>query len=105
MIQLFWDSAWKVAIWSVVLGAGLPALFAIGVRTTVLASAGGAGVTGGGESVPRSSAHRGLYRVVGIICFVVIIAAVLIGLTIIAATGFGKEVSFQHGIPTIQSKS
>ena len=54
MIELFWDSAWKVAIWSVVLGAGLPALFALGVRTTVLANAGGPGVTAGGESAPAA---------------------------------------------------
>ena len=98
-------ASFKILIFGLVLGAGLPALFALGVRTTVLANAGGSGVTAGGESAPRSPAHRGLYRVVGVVCFVVILAAVLIGLTIIAATGFGKEVTFQHGIPTIQTTS
>ncbi len=49
--------------------------------------------------------HRGTYRVIGILCFALIIAAVVVGLTIIMATGMGKEVSFSHGYPTVQAKS
>ena len=104
VMQLFWDSAWKVVIWSVVLGAGLPALFAVGVRTTVLANAGRPGLEAGGESAPRTPGHRGVYRVIGVVCFALVVAAVVIGLTIIAATGFGKEVSFEHVYPTVQPK-
>jgi hypothetical protein len=103
MWQLFIDAAWKVAVYGLIFGAGLPALFAVGVRSTVLAnhahegSASSIGVT--------SSAPPTVNRVVGIVCFVVVVAAVAIGIALIIAAGLGKEVSFQNIYPTFQPKS
>jgi hypothetical protein len=103
MWHLFIDAAWKVAVYGLILGAGLPAVFAIGVRSTVLAnhahdgSASSIGVT---SSMPPT-----VNRVVGIVCFVVVVAAVAIGISLIIAAGLGKEVSFEHVYPTFQPKS
>lgn len=103
MWNLFVDAAWQVAVVGLILGAGLPALFAVGVRSTVMAnhahdgSASPIGVT--------SSVSPTVKRVVGVICFVVVVAAVVIGITVIIAAGLGKEVSFEHIYPTIVPKS
>lgn len=94
MLQLFAASAAQVALAAVLLGAGLPVLFALGVRSTILA--------GPDVSAPRQ--HRPLFRVLGILCFVLVLCAVAVGLTVIIATGFGKEVSFEHVIPMLVDK-
>ena len=101
MWNLFYDAASKVAVWGLVLGAGLPVLFALGVRSMVLANdPAGAGEVGVGSSVPA-----GANRVIGIVCFVLVIAAVALGITIIVAAGLGKQVSFEHVFPTLVPKS
>jgi hypothetical protein len=105
MLELFWESAWKVAVWGFVLGAGLPALFALGVRSTVLANGVGGDIrTADGSPAANSSAPSGFSRATGIVCFLVVVVAVLLGLTLIVATGFGKEVTFDNVIPTLQPK-
>ncbi len=38
------------------------------------------------------------------VCLAVVLAGVVLGITIIAASGFGKSVSFEHGYPTIVAK-
>ena len=38
MWNLFVDAAWQVVVYGPILGAGLPTLFAVGVRSTVLAN-------------------------------------------------------------------
>jgi hypothetical protein len=83
------DGAWRVLLAGLVLGAGLPVLFALGVRS--LASAGAGPV-------------RPLGRATGYALFAVVIIAVVLGITFIVATGFGKALSFQHVYPTIVPK-
>jgi hypothetical protein len=102
MWQLFFSAAWKVAVYGVIFGAGLPALFAIGVRSTVLAnhSHDGSASSGVTSSVPPT-----VNRVVGIVCFVIVVAAVAIGIALIIASGLGKVVSFDHIYPTFVPKS
>jgi hypothetical protein len=103
MWNLFFDAAWQVVFYGLIFGAGLPALFAVGVRSTVLANHahdGSAGTIGVTSSVPSA-----VNRVLGIVCFVVVVAAVAIGITLIIAAGLGKEVSFEHIYPTIVPKS
>lgn len=96
MLQLFANAAGQVILAAVLLGAGLPVLFALGVRSSVLAGPGGDG------TAPRE--RRPLLRVLGILCFALVLCAVAVGLTIIIATGFGKEVSFEHIIPVLVDK-
>jgi hypothetical protein len=80
------DGAWRVLLASVILGAGLPVLFALGIRS--LAS--------GGEA-PATVPARSLAYVL----FAIVVLGVLLGLTFIVATGFGKALSFEHVFPTV----
>jgi hypothetical protein len=101
MWNLFYDAASKVVVWGLVLGAGLPVLFALGVRSMVLAQGPeGAAEAGVGPALPRAA-----NRVLASVCFVLVVAAVAIGITIIVAAGLGKEVSFAHVYPTLVPKS
>jgi hypothetical protein len=85
------DGAWRVLLAGLVLGAGLPILFTLGVRSLAWSAAGG-------------QAARPLGRAAGYALFGVVVLGVLIGITFIVATGFGKTLSFEHLYPTIVSK-
>jgi hypothetical protein len=102
MFALFLEAAAQVAVIALVLGAGLPALFALGVRS--FAVAGGAGSLEQGGPGSTSSVPAPVLRVIGAVCFAVVVLAVIVGLTIIVATGFGQVVSFEHIIPTFTPK-
>jgi hypothetical protein len=84
--------AWHVLLAGLVLGAGLPALFAAGVRATA---------HGGGGSGPAPAAWG---KPVGYLCFALVAVAVLLGIAFIVASGFGKTLSFAHIYPTIVDK-
>ncbi|NQX29003.1 hypothetical protein HQQ81_16775 [Microbacteriaceae bacterium VKM Ac-2854] len=109
MLSLFLAAAGQVALVAVLLGAGLPALFAVGVRSFALAGnaqdagpadfAGSTGRSGRSNAIPVP-----VLRGFGVLCFAIVIAAVAIGLTIIIATGFGQQVSFENIIPTFVEK-
>jgi hypothetical protein len=78
------DALWQVALVGVIIGAGLPALFAVGVRAL---NTGGTVTTGG---PPGGSGYRatGGGRAVAYLCFGVCILAVLFGIVIIV---YGKQ--------------
>lgn len=92
MLSLFFTAAGQVALVALILGAGLPTLFAVGVRSFAVA-----GEAGSRLPVP-------LLRAIGTVCFALVVAAVAIGLTIIIATGLGQSVSFEHVFPTFVPK-
>ncbi|HST65372.1 MAG TPA: hypothetical protein VLM05_09305 [Mycobacteriales bacterium] len=94
-VTLAFEAAWKVLVVGVLLGAGLPALFATGVRSLAYGP--------GGDAEVGAGAHRA-GRVLAGICFVVVAAAVVLGITYIVATGFGKVLSFEHVYPTLRDK-
>ena len=98
MLQLFFDAAWKVLVAGLVLGAGLPALFAAGVRFNAV------GVADDG-TVATGSGSRTVWVVLAWLCFGLAALAVALGLMVIIAAGFGKEVSFEHVFPTLQPKA
>ena len=90
------DGAWRVLLAGLILGAGLPVLFALGVRSL----AWGAGATGGGPATgPRPAG-----TVLGWVLFAIVLAGVVLGITFIVASGFGKALSFEHIYPTIIDK-
>ena len=102
MWNLFWDAAWRVVIAGFVFGAGLPALFAFGVRSEALAHQ----PAGPGDELQVvSSVPPTVNRVIGIVCFAAVLIAVAIGLAVIIAAGFGKQVSFEHVFPMLVPKS
>ncbi len=65
---------WKVLAVGILLGAGLPAIFAIGMRLQSPASPDGGSIAG------QPAAGR---RIAGIACFVVVVVAVLFGLAVL----------------------
>lgn len=97
-VSLALQMAWKVLLVSVILGAGLPALFAAGVRAMAYGRGGDAEVHAAGTAAP--AAHP-LGRVIAGLCFLIVVLAVVLGITYIVATGFGKAVTFEHVYPTL----
>lgn len=85
-VHLALDAIWKVLLVSVILGAGLPAVFALAIRSL----AGGRLVIG---------------RVVAGVLLLVVAYGVVSGLLFIIASGQGKDISFAHVIPSISSAS
>jgi len=90
-MHLFFDSAWRVAVWGLVLGAGVPLVFAVGVRQF-------AGTSDTATPAP-------LNRALGVLCYAVLVFTVVAGLMVIIAAGLGKDVSFEHVLPTFVAKS
>ncbi|GIF14309.1 hypothetical protein [Actinoplanes teichomyceticus] len=94
------DGAWRVLLAGLLLGAGLPVLFALGIRSL----AWGAGEASVDATGVTPGTRRPLGTFVGYLLFAVVIAGVLLGLTFIVATGFGNKLSFEHIYPTIVPK-
>ncbi|MEU7906821.1 hypothetical protein [Actinoplanes sp. NPDC049118] len=92
------EGAWKVLLAGVLLGAGLPILFALGVR----ALAYGAG--GDAEPGAPGRAARPIGTAAGYLLFGIVVLGVLLGIAFIVAGGFGKTLSFQHVYPAIVDK-
>ena len=103
MFTLFLEAAGQVALVALVLGAGLPALFALGVRSFTLAGSTGSPEVDGETSTPTRIPVP-LLRTIGTLCYVLVVAAVAIGLSVIIATGFGQEISFENIVPTVVPK-
>lgn len=97
-ISLALGGAWKVLLYGLLLGAGLPAIFALGMRSLSWGTAHG-GTESGAAPVPHP-----LGRVVAIVCFALVIAVALTGVAFIIASGMGKTVSFQYVFPTFVDK-
>ena len=98
VVSLELQALWKILAVGLLLGAGLPVLFSVGIR----AMAHGAG---GDAETGTATAQHPAGRVIGIICFAVVLLCVVLGITYIVATGFGKVLSFEHVFPTLTDKS
>ena len=96
------DSALKILLACLLLGAGLPALFAVGIRAMAWGAGGEAEVHESGVSGPTP---HPLGTVAGYLCFTIVLLGVVLGITFIVASGFGKAVTFDHIYPTITNKS
>ncbi len=96
MFSLFLHDAGKVLLYSLVLGAGLPVVYALGVRSLALASS-------GSTAGARGERHP-LGLALATVCFVVVLAGVAVGLLYIVAAGQGKMLSFDHVYPTMMPK-
>jgi hypothetical protein len=95
------DSAWKVLVTCLVLGAGLPILFSLGIRSLAYGAGGEAAAEDSDVSRPTP---RRIGTVAGYVCFAIVLLAVALGITFIVVSGFGKALSFAHVYPTIVSK-
>jgi len=90
------EGAWKVLAAGLILGAGLPALFALGIRALAFGAGGDAEVNG-------ARPHR-IGTIMAYVLFVIVVLGVLLGITFIVASGFGKAISFEHVYPSIVDK-
>jgi hypothetical protein len=94
------DGGWRVLLVGMVLGAGLPTMFAFGVR----ALAWGAG----GEAERHASGvvlkPHVMGRVVAYSMFTLVILAVLLGLSYIVAHGLGWTLTFNGILPVFTPK-
>ena len=90
------DGAWQVLLIGVLLGAGLPLVFALGVRSMAWGA--------GGDAEGSHAAPHPIGRVVAVVCFALVLVAIGLGITEIVASGLGKQVSFDHVYPTLVPK-
>ena len=97
-LKLVFEAAWHVLWVGLVLGAGLPLLFALGVRSMA-----GHTVTGEDGTV-REEAGNPLGKVLAAICFLICIYGVVTGIMVIVGGGQGKIVEFHNLIPTLVPK-
>jgi hypothetical protein len=100
-VTLALQGAWKVLAASLILGAGLPLIFALGIRSLAWGAGGEAEVHTTGVTGPKANPFG---TVLGWVLFLVVLAGVALGITFVVATGFGKVMSFDHVYPTIHSK-
>lgn len=81
------DSLWQVLVVGLVLGAGLPALFALGLRSLNTGRTVAAGV--GGYGSPDSSKPSPAGLAGAVVCVAILIAAVVFGIVVII---FGNKI-------------
>ena len=87
------DGGLRVLLAGLLLGAGLPAVFALGIR----AMAWGAG----GEAEVSHEPPHPVGRVLAAVCFGVVVVGIALGLTVIIASGMGKELVLDGVVPTL----
>jgi hypothetical protein len=97
-MQLAGEAIWKVLLASLILGAGLPAIFALGIRSLAWG-------TGGEAEVDHDAAPHPAGRIVAAILFLIVAYGIISGLLFIIATGQGKTIDFSHVIPTFSEAS
>lgn len=97
MIELFASAAVNVLLVSLVVGAGLPALFALGIKSMAYG-------VGGDAEVSHETGHP-VGKIVGGLLFALVVAFILTGIAIVVASGLGMTVSFAHVFPTFAPKS
>lgn len=90
------QGAWQVLLVGLILGAGLPTIFALGIRA--LSYGVGADVDAT-DHVPHPFA-----KVIAYFCFGIVVLAILLGIGTIVASGFGMEVVFNGIIPSVVAK-
>jgi hypothetical protein len=96
-LSLELQTVWKTLVVGLILGAGLPTVFAAGIRAMAYGQGGSA------EENAAATPHP-VGRAIGILCFAIVLAAVVLALIYIVATGMGKVLSFEHIYPTVTSK-
>jgi len=60
--------------------------------------------TGGAAQATADARPHPTGRLLATVCFLIVLAGIALGLTIIVAAGQGKVLSFQHVYPTIVDK-
>jgi hypothetical protein len=105
MFDLVMEALWKVALYGFILGAGLPVIFAVGVRFLAIGSTETSDepTASGAATVDVRRSPIGV--LMAAICFLIVVAGVAVGITYIVAAGKGEQLNFDHVYPTIVPKS
>ncbi len=93
------DATWRILLVGVLLGSGLPALFAVGVRALAWGSTSDDTVV-----EPTTSRPKILGRVVAYLAFSVVVLAVFAGVGYIVAHGLGMTITFNGLLPVFTPK-
>jgi uncharacterized RDD family membrane protein YckC len=93
------ETIWKVALASLILGAGLPVLYASGIRSLAWGA--------GGDAEVGNARPNPIGKVLAGVIFLIVAYAITSGIVYIIATGKGSnyDITFQNFIPEIQKKS
>ncbi len=98
-IELALQGGAKVLTAGLIFGAGLPILYALAVRSLAV---------GANESVADDGTIRlqptALGRALSSVFGLILVGAVILGITMIVASGMGKVVSFEHLLPVLVDK-
>lgn len=97
MSTLFWHAlqgAGQVLMVGLLLGAGLPAVFALGIRALAWAE--------GGKAEVSQARPRPIGKVLALVCFALVGAGVLFGLAVIVSGGLGVELGMDGLVPTTE---
>jgi hypothetical protein len=94
------DAGWRVLLVGLVLGAGLPTMFAFGVRALAWGTGGDAEVHDTGITVKPHLAGR----LVAYTMFAIVILSVLLGVGYILAHGLGMTITFNGIVPVFTPK-
>lgn len=96
MLPLFFKDILQVLLVGLVVGAGLPALFSVGIRAMAYGA-------GGDAEVSHEAGHP-LGKVIGYACFALVLACIALGIAIVVSSGLGYTVDFSHVIPSFHEK-
>lgn len=102
VIRLALEAAGKVLLVGLTLGAGLPLLFALGVRLMAVGTT-SAGEGGHGREISAASSQVMLSRAGAAVLFGVVVLAVLVGIAFVVASGAGYSIDFS-GWPSLKEK-
>ena len=88
-LSLTLTGVWKVLAAGLVLGAGLPFVYGLGLRALGIGTTTKANATG---------------KLIFTICLAIVLIGVALGLMFIIATGLGKQLVFHGILPAIEPK-
>jgi hypothetical protein len=91
------QSGVQVLFAALLLGAGLPVIFALGMRSLAFG-------TGGTAEVAVASRPHPLGKVIAYTCFGVVVLAIVLGISWIVGTGMGYSLVFDHLLPAFRKK-
>lgn len=102
-LKFTFEAIWKVLVASVILGAGLPMLFAVGVRSLAWGAGGDTATDTNGAAAHPNPAGK----VLAVIIFAVVLYVIAAGIVYVIATGKGSnyDITFRNVIPEIYKKS
>ena len=90
------EALWKVALASLILGAGLPVLYATGIRSLAWGS--------GGDAEVAHTRPNPIGKVLAALLFAIVAYAIVSGIVYIIDTGKGSnyDITFQNLIPEVK---